>query len=92
MAIKNVWKAEYTNNYMIYERKCDEDFTLIYPCNRPSRSIEAESTPGTVRLDGLGNLKEIHLILTRTRDLPACSVVPQPTTLLCAPILLRGIM
>jgi hypothetical protein len=29
--------------------------------------------------------KKIHLIGTRTRDLPACSIVPQPTTLPRAP-------
>jgi hypothetical protein len=34
-----------------------------------------------VRLEGLGQLKKIHLIGTRTRNLPACSIVPQPTTL-----------
>jgi hypothetical protein len=34
-----------------------------------------------VRLEGLGQLKKIHLVGTRTRDLPACSIVPQPTTL-----------
>jgi hypothetical protein len=34
-----------------------------------------------VRLEGLGQLKKIHLIGIRTRDLPACSIVPQPTTL-----------
>jgi hypothetical protein len=34
-----------------------------------------------VWLEGLGQLKKIHLIGTRTRDLPACSIVPQPTTL-----------
>jgi hypothetical protein len=34
-----------------------------------------------VRVEGLGKLKKIHLIGTRTRDLPACSIVPQPTTL-----------
>jgi hypothetical protein len=33
-----------------------------------------------VRLQGLGNLKKIHLIGTRTRDFPACSIVSQPTT------------
>jgi hypothetical protein len=38
-----------------------------------------------VRLEGLGQLKKIHLIGTRTRDLPACSIVPEPTTLPCAP-------
>jgi hypothetical protein len=37
-----------------------------------------------VLLDELGKLK-IHLIGTRTRDLPACSIVPQPTTLPRAP-------
>jgi hypothetical protein len=34
-----------------------------------------------VRLEGLGKLKKVHLIGTRTRDLPACSIVSQPTTL-----------
>jgi hypothetical protein len=39
-----------------------------------------------VRLEGLGQLKKkIHLIGTRTRDLPACSIVPEPTTLPRAP-------
>jgi hypothetical protein len=32
-------------------------------------------------LEGLGKLKKIHFIGTRTRDLPARSIVPQPTTL-----------
>jgi hypothetical protein len=27
------------------------------------------------------SIEKIHLIGTRTRDLPACSIVPQPTTL-----------
>jgi hypothetical protein len=31
-----------------------------------------------VRLEGLGKLKKIQLTGTRTRDLPACSIVPQP--------------
>jgi hypothetical protein len=36
-----------------------------------------------MRLERLGQLKKlIDLIGTRTRDLPACSIVPQPTTLL----------
>jgi hypothetical protein len=40
--------------------------------------LKAKSTPrATVRLEGLDQLK-IHLIGTRTRDLPACSIVPQP--------------
>jgi hypothetical protein len=39
-----------------------------------------------VRLEGLDQLKIVHLIGTRTRDLPACSIVPQPTTLPRAPI------
>jgi hypothetical protein len=33
-----------------------------------------------VRLEGLGKLKKIYLIGTRSRYLPACSTVPQPTT------------
>jgi hypothetical protein len=39
-----------------------------------------------VRLEGLGKLKKkIHLIGTRTRDLPACGTVPQPNKLPRAP-------
>jgi hypothetical protein len=35
-----------------------------------------------VRLEGLGKLKKkSHLTGTRARDLPACSIVPQPTTI-----------
>jgi hypothetical protein len=34
-----------------------------------------------VRLEGLGKLKKIPLIGTRSRDFPACSIVPQPATL-----------
>jgi hypothetical protein len=41
-----------------------------------------------VRLEGLGKLKKIHLIGTRSPDLPACSILSQPTTLPRAPILL----
>jgi hypothetical protein len=36
-------------------------------------------------MEGLGQVKKIHLIATRTRDLLACSIVPQPTTLPRAP-------
>jgi hypothetical protein len=39
-----------------------------------------------VRLEGLGKLKKIHLIGTRSHNLPACSIVPQQTTLPRAPI------
>jgi hypothetical protein len=39
-----------------------------------------------MRLEGLGQLKnKIHVIGTRTRYLPASSIVPQPTTLPRAP-------
>jgi hypothetical protein len=39
-----------------------------------------------VRLEGLGQLKKSNdLIGNRTSDLPACSIVPQPTTLPRAP-------
>jgi hypothetical protein len=39
-----------------------------------------------VRLEGLGQLKKFNdLIGDQTRDLPTCSIVPQPTTLLRAP-------
>jgi hypothetical protein len=41
----------------------------------------------TVRLGEFSKLKKkkIHLIGTRTRDLPTCTIVPQPTSLLRAP-------
>jgi hypothetical protein len=38
--------------------------------------LKAESTPGPVQLEGLGQFKKIHLIGTWTHDLPACSIVP----------------
>jgi hypothetical protein len=38
-----------------------------------------------VRLEGLGKLKKSTSSGTRTDDLPACSIVPQPTTLPRAP-------
>jgi hypothetical protein len=40
-----------------------------------------------VGLEGLGQLQKIHLIGTRSRDLPACNIVPQPTTLPRAPLI-----
>jgi hypothetical protein len=39
-------------------------------------------TRAIVRLEGLGLLKKIHFIWIRSRDLPACSIVPQPIILL----------
>jgi hypothetical protein len=38
-----------------------------------------------VWLEGLGQLRKVHLIGTLTHDLPACSIVSQPTTLPHAP-------
>jgi hypothetical protein len=38
-----------------------------------------------MRMEGLGKLKKTLLIGTRIRDLPACSILPQPTTLPRAP-------
>jgi hypothetical protein len=40
-----------------------------------------------MRLEGLGKLKNsVDLVGNLTRDLPACSIVPQPTTLPRAPL------
>jgi hypothetical protein len=40
-----------------------------------------------VRLEGLGQWENFNdLIGNRTRDLPACSIAPQPTTLLRTPL------
>jgi hypothetical protein len=41
-----------------------------------------------VRLEGLGQLKKIHIIGTRTCDLLTCRIVPHPTTLSRAPLIL----
>jgi hypothetical protein len=38
-----------------------------------------------VRLEGLDKLKKIDFIGTRTRNLPACTIPPQPFTLLHTP-------
>jgi hypothetical protein len=43
-----------------------------------------------VWLEGLGRLKKIHLIETRTRDLPACSIVPQPTDIIVVPCFMNS--
>jgi hypothetical protein len=49
--------------------------------------LEAESTPrAIVRLEGLGKLKKSTSSGTRSGAFPACSIVPQPTTLPRAPV------
>jgi hypothetical protein len=50
-------------------------------CQRLSRS-QGRSTAGSIRSVGKSN----YLIGNRTRDLPACSTVTQPTMLMCAPL------
>jgi hypothetical protein len=45
-------------------------------------SVRGLVNPRTiVRLEGLGKLKKIHLIRIQSRNLPACSIVLQPTTI-----------
>jgi hypothetical protein len=39
-----------------------------------------------VRLEGLGKMKKSTSSRTRSGDLPACSIVPQPTTIPRAPL------
>jgi hypothetical protein len=39
-----------------------------------------------VRLEGLGQLKKIHLIEIRTRDLPACGIVPSSNYATACPL------
>jgi hypothetical protein len=48
--------------------------------------LEAESTPGPQRLEGLSQLKKYDLMGNRTRNLPACSIVPEPTAVPRDPI------
>jgi hypothetical protein len=49
-------------------------------------SYRLSNLQGLVRLQGLGKLiKFDDLIRSETRNLPACSIVPQPTMLLHAP-------
>jgi hypothetical protein len=60
---------------------------IVSPTRRPfftprKISIRGWVDPrGIVRLEGLGKLKKSTSSWTRTGDLPACSIVPQPTTL-----------
>jgi hypothetical protein len=50
--------------------------------------LEVGSTPGPVQLEGSGQLKKFSdLIENKTHCFPACSIVPQPTTLPRAPYL-----
>jgi hypothetical protein len=44
------------------------------------------------RLEGLAKLRKVHLIGTRTRDLPACSILSGPTTLPRAQYRVSGIL
>jgi hypothetical protein len=59
----------------------------------PGRFLVLNSVRGWVDpraivcLEGLGKLKKSTSSWNRTGDLPACSIVPQPTTLPCAPIM-----
>jgi hypothetical protein len=46
-----------------------------------------------VRLEGLGKLKKFNDIIgTRTQDLPASSIAPQPSALLRSPIIIMIII
>jgi hypothetical protein len=47
--------------------------------------LEAVNPTATVQLEGLGKLKKSNDIEIWTRDPPAYSIVPQPTTLPCVP-------
>jgi hypothetical protein len=48
--------------------------------------LQAESTPGPYAVGRIGSIEKSNdLIRNRTHDPPACSIVPQPTTLPRAP-------
>jgi hypothetical protein len=60
----------------------------LYPHedSRYSFLLEAESTPGHSAAGEIRSIEKSNdLIGNRTRDLPACGIVPQPTTLPRAP-------
>jgi hypothetical protein len=48
--------------------------------------LEAVDPRTTVLLEEIGELKKIHKIGIQTHDCLACSIMPQPTMLQCAPI------
>jgi hypothetical protein len=49
-------------------------------------SLRCWSTQGHSASGRIRSIEKINIIGTRTRDLPACSIMPQPTTLPCVPI------
>jgi hypothetical protein len=55
-------------------------FLVLISVKRLSRP-QGHSAAGRIR-----SIEKIHIIETRTRDLLACSIVPQPTTLPRAPL------
>jgi hypothetical protein len=54
--------------------------------------LEAELTPGHSALGWIRSIEKIHLIGTRTCDLPACSMVPKRTTLPRAPLMILYVL
>jgi hypothetical protein len=55
----------------------------LFPKNIPGTHLCSKASPrAIVRLEGVLKLKKASdLIGTRTRDLPTCSIVPEPITL-----------
>jgi hypothetical protein len=64
----------------LYSQEYSKNIPCTHFCWRLSRS-QGHSAAGRIR----SNEKSNDLIRTRTSDLPACSIVPQPTTLPRAP-------
>jgi hypothetical protein len=60
----------------------------IFPVSGTHFCYRLHKPQGLVRLEGLGKLKKFNMLIgSQTHNLPACSIVPQPTMLLRVPSL-----
>jgi hypothetical protein len=62
-------------------------YRLRYPGSWYSFLLEAESTQGHSASGRIRSIEKIHVIGIGTRDVPPCSIVPQPTYATACPSL-----